>query len=65
MISERLHREITGLRTILAPLGAQLPPLTVPLLDSLTAEANRVAAMEEAARWTFEDMQYAEGKENE
>lgn len=64
MISERIQREVDGLRTILAPLGAKLPPLTVPLLDSLEAEAERVAALEGAAMLNFEP-QPAQGKEYE
>lgn len=64
MISERIQREVDGLRKLLAPLGAQLPPLTVPLLDSLEAEAERVAALEGAAILNFEP-QPAQGGEHE
>lgn len=64
MISERIQREVDGLRKLLAPLGAELPPLIVPLLDSLEAEAERVAALEGSAILNFEP-QPAQGIEHE
>lgn len=54
MIAEKIQREVDGLRKILAPLGAKLPPLTAPLLDSIEAEAERVATLEDAAILNFE-----------
>lgn len=64
MISERIQREVDGLRRILAPLGASLPPLTVPLLDSLEAEAERVAALEGAAVLNFDDAPYTKAAQS-
>jgi hypothetical protein len=62
MIAEKIQREVDALRKLLAPLGTQLPPLTVRLLDSLEAEAERVAALEDAALLNFEP-QPAQGKD--
>lgn len=63
MISEKMQRDLDGLRKLLAPLGVKLPPLTVALLDSLEAEVERVAALEGAAILNFE-FQAAQGNEH-
>lgn len=55
MIAEKMQREIESLRKVLSPLGSRLHPLTVPLLDSLENEVERVAGLEGAAFLNFED----------
>ena len=55
MIAEKLLRNVEALRVHLAPLGAQLPPLTVSLLDDIENEAERVAMLENAAVLDFEN----------
>jgi hypothetical protein len=62
MIAKKIQREVDALRKILAPLGAALPPLTVPLLDSIEAEAGRVAALEGAA---YINLEHSESKGGE
>lgn len=65
MISEKIQRNVDGLRKLLAPLGTQLHPLTVPLLDSLEDEAERVAGLEGSAMLDFENIKAAKGNGNE
>lgn len=49
MIAEKMQKQIDALRKQLAPVGAQLPPLVLPLIDGLESEVERVAGMEDSA----------------